>query len=251
LRDRLGRNPKNRFIIDSAEGGADPENILEMGCGRGYLTSYFIARGLHILGVDVAPSAVNWAKEAFGDHFVLDDDPRVGEGAPYDLIYHVGTIGCVEAPLEFTHNLLSLTRPGGRVLFNAPNVQSCRGRGMAWIDGSFPPDLVTLFDPGIWPRYFAGMADVEVVVESSSDREWSGILAGGLMKRLAPGRLPKKNLFREVGAGGVPEHPGTGTVDRLLLRSALLMTRLSRLVAPGIRPPAKFGIHVNMTKKKD
>jgi SAM-dependent methyltransferase len=238
LRERLRQVPKNRFIMDSIETRPEVENILETGCGRGYLTSFFIARGYRVLGVDVAPSAIGWAREAFGDHFALSDDARVADGSPYDAIYHVGTIGCVESPFEFTRRLLSLLRPGGILLFNAPNVQVVRKGGGAWIDGSLPPDLVTLFDPPAWKRHFSDLAEVEVTAGSASDGEWAASLAGRMLRGITPGRT----LFRRSGGEESRRYD-------LLRGAALKLSRLIIPVVPARRPPSRFGVHVLMTRK--
>ena len=129
--------------------------------------------------------------------------------------------------------------PGGILLFNAPNVQVVRKGGGAWIDGSLPPDLVTLFDPPAWKRYFSDLAEVEVMVGSASDGEWAASLAGKMLRGIIPGRT----LFRRTD----------GEESRLytLLRGTAL--RLSRLIIPVVpsrRPPARFGVHVLMTRKQ-
>ena len=77
LRATLGRTAKYQFIIEQL-GRPDPRlKVLEIGCARGFLTSCFILDGWNVTGVDVSPEAVNAAKAAFGDHFVLDTDPAL------------------------------------------------------------------------------------------------------------------------------------------------------------------------------
>lgn len=98
LKQILSRASKHKFIIDEVERGPRSARLLEIGCSRGYLTSYFILSGYQVTGVDISGSAVKSAREAFGDHFVLEDDGSIEDGAPYDVIYHVGTIGCVADP---------------------------------------------------------------------------------------------------------------------------------------------------------
>src|SRR5437660_518436 len=84
--------------------------------------------------------------------FECDDDRAMDAMAPYDVVYHVGTIGCVADPLGMTKRLLGLLKPGGRLLFNVPNRDGCYLRGQLWIDAAPPPDVVTLFPSGFWRR---------------------------------------------------------------------------------------------------
>src|SRR5262249_38837873 len=151
--------------IDKIEQGPRNAKLLEIGCSRGYLTSYFILAGYSITGVDVSPTAIQSAKDVFGDHFVLSGDASIAQNAPYDVIYHVGTIGCVSDPVAMTNGLTRLLKPGGKLLFNSPNVQGCWLDGQLWVDSAPPPDVVSLFSPGFWTKHFGDVADVRETIE--------------------------------------------------------------------------------------
>ena len=163
LKGELSQVSKYKFIIEEIDHGPCDARLLELGCSRGYLTSYFILAGYQIIGVDVSESAIKTAKAAFGNHFVLGWRSVYRHRRSVRTIYHVGTIGCVGHPLGFTRRLLDLLKPGGHLLFNSPNLQTCYLRGQLWIDAAPPPDLVSLFPPGFWKRQFANEADVEEI----------------------------------------------------------------------------------------
>jgi len=78
----------------------------------------------------------------------------------YDVIYHVGVIGCVADPIGLTTELLRMLRPGGKLLFNAPNRGGLHLNGQLWLDSAPPPDLVTLFPETFWKRRFSDVANV-------------------------------------------------------------------------------------------
>jgi len=153
--------PKYRMVIEALANLPPGSKVLEIGCARGFLTSYFILGGWRALGVDVSAEAIASAGRDFGDQFALPGSDRIGKMAPYDAIFHVGTIGCVEQPVQMNRALLALLKPGGVLVFNAPNVDACVLRGQWWLDSATPPDLVTLFKPGVWSRLFKG--DFEVI----------------------------------------------------------------------------------------
>ena len=165
LQDHLFNSLKYRFVINELAAFSRGARLLEIGCSRGYLTSWAILDGRNILGVDVSADAVESARAAFGDHFALADSPAVQAGAPYDLIYHVGMIGCVSDPVGLTKQLLGWLKPGGRLVFNAPNLSACYLKNQLWLDSAPPPDLVTLFPPGFWRRQFAELAKVREGIE--------------------------------------------------------------------------------------
>jgi len=98
LRKHLFFLTKYKFIIEAVEKCDKRARILEIGCSRGYLTSYFILAGYDIIGADVSRSAVAGANASFGPHFFEASSPEVANRAPYDIIYHTGTIGCVGIP---------------------------------------------------------------------------------------------------------------------------------------------------------
>ena len=250
LKCELSKGSKYKFVIDALEQKPRSASLLEVGCGRGCLTSYFILAGCEIIGTDVSPEAVFGAKAAFGDHFFSADSAAVQEGAPYDAIYHVGTIGCVSDPMCFTRDLLELLKPGGQLLFNAPNAGSCWLRGQLWIDAAPPPDLVTLFRRGFWLKHFADVADVTEDVEMCPPDQ---ALEIGLRNLFGPPWQEPKPLALDVSAdayqrGRHENHNGTNGLWHLFERGGLKIGRgihLSRL-AP--KRPAPFGLFVRMTK---
>ena len=177
LRRQLSVEAKNRFIIEQLAAIPVSANILEIGCSRGYLTSLFVLEHRRILGVDVSADAIDAAREAFGPHFATAGDAEIDARSPYDVIYHVGLIGCVADPIGFTRGLLRQLRPGGLLLFNAPNRAALRWADQLWIDSAPPPDLVTLFPERFWTQFFGGQADVRVEVATVSATESMSIAA--------------------------------------------------------------------------
>ena len=59
LEKELNANSKYGFIIKAIAPYPKAARILEVGCSRGYLTSYFILAGRDIIGADVSKSAMN------------------------------------------------------------------------------------------------------------------------------------------------------------------------------------------------
>ena len=254
LKQILSRASKYKFIIDEVERGPRSVRLLEIGCSRGYLTSYFILSGYEVTGVDISESAVKSAREAFGHHFVLEDDRSIEDAAPYDVIYHVGTIGCVADPLGLTRRLLRLLKPGGCLLFNSPNLESCWLAGQLWIDAAPPPDLVSIFPPGFWMNHFGREAQVDEQIENCHDDKALAIgiseLFGRRWKRPVPIPLDQSS-DRYLTRNSSTSMNGRRRVGpwQVFEKSILKFghkTGLSRL-APA--RPAEFGIFVKMTRR--
>ncbi|HKZ78746.1 MAG TPA: class I SAM-dependent methyltransferase [Pyrinomonadaceae bacterium] len=248
LRSLLCKTKKYRFIIERVESQPKSARLLEMGCSRGYLTSYFILAGYEITGADVSETAIASATAAFGDHFVIAGDAAIEESAPYDLVYHVGTIGCVADPLGLTHRLLSLLRPGGKLLFNAPNLDSCYLEKQLWIDSAPPPDLVSIFAPGFWVERFLDEAHVEIQIENCEPQK---ALEIGLRKLFRRGWQPPYPIPMDGASelyltdNRITAYPMWRVFEKSVLKLGR-ETGLSRISPP---QPSEFGVFVTMTRR--
>jgi len=239
LKAYLKSTPKNRFIIDAVDDLGKCEKVLEFGCSRGYLSSYSILLGKEFYGVDISETAIVDAVASFGKYFHTID--FVNELSPgyFDLIYHVGTIGCVNDPVTFISEQLKLLRPGGRLLFNAPNVDACLELGSDWLKGTMPPDLVTLFPSSFWENTFSELANTNVQINYDSPllsyiRRKQGMDNNPHPKRALfenSGSTIKKSFFRRLAGLGVRKFgrylPACGAFKPL---------------------PQEFGVFVTMTK---
>jgi len=236
LKSLLFQTDKNRFIVDTIEALGNSLNILELGCSCGQLTSYSIKAGHNVLGIDVSQSAIDSARRLFGDHFATIDEPRVQSQSPYDLIYHVGTIGCVEDPIGFTQHYLKLLKPGGTLAFNCPNVAYCHNMDSIWVPSCLPPDLVTLFSKKLWEEQFADQAEVSIyeITEKRPKVDLSS-----LRLKFAP----KGYLFEE-------SHKNAGAVvGRAFNKIVSMLTKSAKIFGSRDVVSSEFGLHVVLRKK--
>jgi SAM-dependent methyltransferase len=247
LRRFLAATSKYRFVIERVDREPAGARILEVGCSRGYLTACFILAGRNILGADVSSEAVKEARAAFGNHFVVAGDPAITAGGPYDLIYHVGMIGCVADPVGLTRQLLSLLRPGGALLFNAPNRAALHLRHQLWLDSAPPPDVVTLFPRGFWIRQFSEAAKVTEEVELLPRDQALRIGLRRLFRRTW--RKPTAKPLERCGERGHTWSQEAGGGWRLFERMAGKIGRASGLAALAPGRPADFGLFVAMVRK--
>lgn len=237
LKAHLAQTKKNRFIIEVIEEHGGDLNILESGCSCGHLTSYSIKAGHNVLGIDVSPSAIGAAREIFGDYFATVDETRIQFKAPYDIIYHVGTIGCVEDPIRFTRNYLKLLKPGGILAFNCPNVDHCQKLGKLWVSSCLPPDLVTLFSREVWEAQFAEETEVTInEIHGNHPR----IDLSGLCSRFAPKGYLFEDSYKNPGA----------IMGRVLNRIASALARYSKIFGTRGVVASEYGLHVILRKKE-
>jgi len=246
LRAELSRGSKYRFVIDQIDHEPVDSRILEIGSSRGHLTSYFILGGRRITGVDISPTAVASAARDFGDHFVQAGDPSIDAKAPYDVIFHVGTIGCVADPVGMTGCLLDLLKSGGRLLFNAPNRNACSLRDQLWFESAPPPDVVTLFSPGFWRDHFAHIARVTEETEFRTPEQNLLIALRKLTRRKWRNPLPM--ALSESGRWSTPPVQFADAVWLNVERAVRKVVQWSGLLPKVPGEPAEFGLFVQMRK---
>lgn len=238
----LSKTHKNKFILDHINENESLEKILEFGCSRGYLSSYSILKNKEFYGIDVSPTAINAAKDYFGDHFFLDDKVDSFEKGGFDMIYHVGTIGCVEDPVGFIQKQVSLLREGGVLLFNAPNLDLCKDLNIEWTPSTTPPDLVTLFPSSFWKRKFSNLGTVEIEVSMDD-------VFNSLRRRRQVMQNNSHNAKLLFPGGNSLSHTSMLTKLKRAL-AQVLRALVNRMPHIGIFSPVakEFGVYVKITK---
>jgi SAM-dependent methyltransferase len=89
-----------RRILDRAfhEAGFDPRGrrVLDVGCGTGFFTRYYLERGANVTGLDIAPTSIErLSKQHPEAQFVLGDvsevaiDGRFDVVNAFDVLYHI------------------------------------------------------------------------------------------------------------------------------------------------------------------
>jgi len=238
LRNLLAPNAKYRFAMDAIDRLPPGMSVLEVGCSRGYLTAYAALAGHPATGVDASAEALATARAAFGDTFLPAGSPAIRERGPYDLILHVGLIGCVADPIGLTRELLGLLGRGGRLAFNAPNLDALEDDQQLWLDSAPPPDLVTLFPEGFWVKRFGNAAQVHEVVER---RDARASFEKALQSMLGSGWSPP--VPRDFEAPAAPARRAPLPRPLRALSRVADATGIARLARPR---PTDFGLFVTM-----
>ena len=242
----LSKTPKFKFIIDIVENLDNANNILEVGCSKGYLTSYFILKGYNITGTDLSNSAIQQANNTFGKYFINANFLKKKNNKQFDVIYHVGTIGCVDNPIEFTNDLLTLLRPGGYLLFNVPNVDACKELNQKWISETTPPDLTTLFDKDFFKYYFQKKCKITIQVQKTN-------LFNSLIKLF--NKIKNKDNFQKPTIKFSKNKQSNNYTPKYNILKKIfkyLIYNLINLIGKIVKKPSfseSFGIYVIMQKK--
>jgi len=104
------------------EQGFDPRgrSVLDVGCGSGFFTAWYLERGARVTGVDIAPTSVERLRARYpGSRFILSDVSEVALDQRYDLVnafdvlYHIVDDARWERALV---HLAHAVAPGGVLL---------------------------------------------------------------------------------------------------------------------------------------
>jgi SAM-dependent methyltransferase len=249
LKQHLVKTAKNKFVIDTIEANPSIKSVLEIGCSRGYLGAYFIAKGYNYRGIDISHTAIKAAKSYFGNCFYLPEE-LTNCDTTYDAIFHVGTIGCVESPLDFIQDSLNQLSSNGVLIFNAPNTAAAKKFKDIWVSGTTPPDLVTLFSSEIWEKKFGKQAGVNIII----GKEPPELALKKLIRKVRTGTSLKQStqyLYKTSAKNPPLTQPKIKNKKIAAFLSKLYHKAISifaRSIGMG-RTPGEFGLYVVLKKK--
>ena len=113
-----------RSVLDRAlrDAGVSPagRTVLDVGCGTGFFTAYYLGRGARVTGIDIAPVAVERLRERHPDaRFQLADvsdvalTERFDVVNAFDVLYHITDDARWERAVR---HLAAAVSPGGLLL---------------------------------------------------------------------------------------------------------------------------------------
>lgn len=105
-----------------------PAKFLEFGCGNAAMSSQLMAqKGYDVYGVDISPTAINWAKERFSSlnlkgSFYVDDVCKISHfpSKSFDIIYDGSCLHCINGEDRLTcfAEMKRLIKPNGSLIIS-------------------------------------------------------------------------------------------------------------------------------------
>jgi SAM-dependent methyltransferase len=119
--------------------------IMELGCGRGYLTQALRRDGMDAVGVDISREVVETARTRWADDsaFLTVDEAKEAFESGFQTVIALEVVEHVTSPLAFLKEALDYLVPGGRLVLSTPN-RDAYASNVIWAS-DVPPVHLTWF----------------------------------------------------------------------------------------------------------
>ena len=139
-------------ILKLLKGVPPGSRILDIGCGNGSVATELAKRGYSMVGIDLATSGVQIARQTCPDgrFELLAADKHILENLatePFDVVYSAEVIEHLYDPRSFMAGCYAATRSGGRFLCTTPYHGYFKNLALSLADG-WDGHLNPLFDGG-------------------------------------------------------------------------------------------------------
>jgi SAM-dependent methyltransferase len=176
-----------------------PGRLLDVGCGRGDLGTWFIARGWSVVGVEPSSDACALARSRGLDARVGTLSDVALEPDSFDAVVFRQSLEHVLDPLADLSRAFALLRPGGKIAVSVPNFGCFQSRrfGACWFHLDVPRHRFH-FDASSLRSAIAGASFSEISTSTSTS---SVGLPGSLQYRSAGRFVLPRRLSVRVAAG--------------------------------------------------
>jgi 2-polyprenyl-3-methyl-5-hydroxy-6-metoxy-1,4-benzoquinol methylase len=172
---RTGGIPSRRLVTDqailAAVASCAPRNVLDIGCGEGWLARVLAAQGIAVLGVDVVPELIAQARAASGGDFrcLSYEALAAGElGQRVDLAVCNFSLLGKESTEQLVGAMPALLEPGGQLVVQTLHPLVAGGAAPyrdGWRPGSWDGFGAQFRDPAPW--YFRTLSSWIALFEAS------------------------------------------------------------------------------------
>jgi len=162
--------------------------VLDVGCGAGVDLARFAKAGAVAVGVDLAASAIDLARQNFklqnlsGDFHVADGEQLPFPDASFDLVFAHGVVQYTAHPRRLVDECHRVLAPGGEAIFQVYNRRSWLNALSKLMNVGLEHDdapVLLKFSIGEFTRLVSGFREVRVVperfpVHSRLHKGWKG-----------------------------------------------------------------------------
>jgi SAM-dependent methyltransferase len=170
------------------------KRVLEVGCGAGVDLARFAKGGAHVVGVDLASSAIDLARANFeqqglaGEFYVANGETLPFDDNAFDFVFAHGVVQYTADPQRLVDECHRVLKPGGEAVFQVYNrvswLNALSKLMKVGLEHDDAPVLLKL-SIGEFRRLVSGFREVRIVperfpVKSRLHGGWKGAIYNGL-----------------------------------------------------------------------
>lgn len=124
-------------------------NVLDFGCGGGFMVDAFARLGARASGLDISAGAIAYAQKHFprGTFYCEPMDAFRARGLRYDFVFSSEVLEHVPGPDELLTSFAAVTKPGGYLHVSSPDAgHPLVPANIADWDQVAPPEHIQLFE---------------------------------------------------------------------------------------------------------
>lgn len=124
LMNRYDLQRRLEVMFDTLLAGVDLRErwVLDAGCGTGYFSAAAIARGAHVVALDIGPELLKVARQKGVGHVVACDVARMSfPDRSFDVVISSECIEHTPSPRASVLEMIRVLRPGGILALTCPN----------------------------------------------------------------------------------------------------------------------------------
>ena len=160
------------LALIASDGFPKSGKVLELGCGAGDVALLFAEKGYQVHGIDIAPSAIEWAREKslkanIRAEFEIGDVTKLGRGEDgyFDIVIDGHCLHCIigDDRAEMLKEAYRVLRPGG--VFYVSSM--CGDPKEPEVLKNYDPESRCMVYSGVAGRYFGRAEDIIKEIEKA------------------------------------------------------------------------------------
>jgi SAM-dependent methyltransferase len=181
--------------------GPAGERLLDVGCGTGHWSRFFVGMGYRVTGIDIEPKMIEVARAHLPtvSFQVADACELPFADASFDVVASMATLEFIPDPSMAVREMARCAKPGGTLLVGTLNRLAALNQ-QRLSEGKEPYVSAHLFSPDEVRSLLAPWGEVHIVASIPGERKTQPLLLGHLARRLAMfrGRLRGPLIVAEV-----------------------------------------------------